>query len=65
MAAGLVDEWHLFCCPILVGGGKRGLPGDVRVGLELLSEHRFRSGVVRLHYGLARRSSRGPAPDSG
>lgn len=44
MAAGLVDEWHLFCCPILVGGGKRGLPGDVRVGLELLSEHRFRSG---------------------
>lgn len=50
MAAGLVDECHLFLNPIVVGGGKRALPEDVRVQLELLDEHRFRSGVVHLHY---------------
>ena len=27
--AGLVDECHLFLTPIVVGGGKRSLPGDV------------------------------------
>ena len=34
--AGLVDECHLFVAPILVGGGKRSLPSDVRLELELL-----------------------------
>jgi dihydrofolate reductase len=48
--AGLVDELHLFVTPIVVGGGKRALPGDVRLELELLDERRFRSGVVHLHY---------------
>jgi len=52
MAAGLVDECHLFLNPVVVGGGKRALPEDVRVQLELLDEHRFRSGVVHLHYRL-------------
>jgi dihydrofolate reductase len=52
MAAGLVDECHLFLGPVLVGGGKRALPDDVRVRLELLDEHRFASGVVHLHYGV-------------
>jgi dihydrofolate reductase len=55
IAAGLVDEYHLFLGPILVGGGKRALPDDVRVQLELLAEHRFRSGVVHLHYGMGGR----------
>lgn len=48
--AGLVDEIHLFLNPIVVGGGTRALPSDVRVRLELLEEHRFRNGVVHLHY---------------
>ena len=48
--AGLVDECHLFVSPIVVGGGKRSLPGDVRVDLELLNERRFGNGVVHLHY---------------
>lgn len=48
--AGLVDEWHLFIVPVVVGGGKRSLPDHVRVGLELLDERRFKSGVVHLHY---------------
>ncbi len=50
MAAGVVDEFHLFLCPVVVGGGKRALPDDVRAQLGLLDERRFRSGVVHLHY---------------
>ena len=48
--AGLVDECHLFVTPIVVGGGKRSLPRDVRLELELLDERRFGNGVVHLHY---------------
>ena len=48
--AGLVDEYHLFVHPIVVGGGKQSLPDGVRVNLELVDERRFDSGVVHLHY---------------
>ena len=48
--AQLVDECHLFVVPIVVGGGKRSLPDDVRVELELRDERRFEGGVVYLHY---------------
>jgi dihydrofolate reductase len=51
ISAGLVDEYHLFLAPVLVGGGKRALPDGVRVDLELLAERRFASGFVYLHYG--------------
>lgn len=52
IAAGLVDECHLFLGPVLVGGGKRALPAGVRTDLELLDERRFRSGFVYLRYRL-------------
>jgi dihydrofolate reductase len=48
--AGLVDEWHLFLTPIVVGSGNPSLPDDVRVNLELLDERRFAGGVVHLRY---------------
>lgn len=48
--AGLVDEFRMLVTPIIVGGGKPSLPSNVRVKLQLLAEHRFRSGVVHLHY---------------
>ena len=48
--AGLVDEYHLFVTPIVVGGGNQSLPDNVRVKLELLDERRFANGVVHLHY---------------
>jgi dihydrofolate reductase len=48
--AGLVDEYHLFLTPIVVGGGKQSLPDSVRLNLELLDERRFGNGVVHLHY---------------
>ena len=50
IGAGLVDECHLFLCPVVVGGGKRALPDNVRAQLELLDERRFGNGVVHLHY---------------
>jgi dihydrofolate reductase len=50
LAVGVVDEVQLFLTPILVGGGSRALPDGVRVGLELLDERRFGSGVVYLRY---------------
>jgi dihydrofolate reductase len=53
IAAGLVDDCHLFLNPILVGGGKRALPDDVRARLELIDERRFTSGVVHLHYRVS------------
>ncbi|MEV1146838.1 dihydrofolate reductase family protein [Micromonospora sp. NPDC049799] len=51
--AGLVDECQLFVLPILVGGGKPGLPTGIRAELELLDERRFRNGVVHLRYRLS------------
>jgi len=50
IAAGLVDECHLFLCPVIVGGGKRALPDGVRTRLDLVAERGFGSGVVHLHY---------------
>jgi dihydrofolate reductase len=55
--AGLVDEVHLFLTPIVVGGGKRCLPADVRQELELLDERRFGNGVVHLDYRTKTRES--------
>jgi dihydrofolate reductase len=50
LAAGLVDECHLFLTPVVVGGGQQALPDNVRLRLELLDERRFGNGVVHLHY---------------
>jgi dihydrofolate reductase len=54
LAAGLVDECHLFVSPVVVGGGTRWLPDGLRLRLELLDERRFGNGVVHLHYGTSR-----------
>jgi dihydrofolate reductase len=51
--AGLVDECHLLLAPIVVGGGKRALPEDVHIPLELVGERRFGNGTVHLHYRLS------------
>lgn len=48
--SGLIDECHLFLTPILVGGGKRALPDNVRLELGLLEERRFDNGMVFLRY---------------
>lgn len=50
MSAGLIDECHLLVNPIVLGGGKRALPDNLRMQLNLLGERRFENGVVHLHY---------------
>jgi len=50
LAAGLVDECHLFLSPVVVGGGTRALPAGLHLDLELLDERRFAGGVVYLRY---------------
>jgi dihydrofolate reductase len=50
LAAGLVDECHVFVAPVVVGGGKPSLPNNLRLNLELLDERRFAGGVVYLRY---------------
>ena len=48
--AGLVDEYHLFLTPTVVGAGNQALPDHVRLDLDLQDERRFTSGVVFLRY---------------
>ena len=52
LAAGLVDEVHLFLTPYVVGGGTRVFPDGVHAPLELLEERRFGNGVVYVRYRL-------------
>lgn len=52
LAAGLVDEMHLFLTPVVLGGGTRALPDEVRANLVLLRVDRFGSGVVHLQYRI-------------
>ncbi|MAS37243.1 MAG: deaminase [Anaerolineaceae bacterium] len=50
--AGLVDECHLLVAPVMLGGGKRVLPGNIVVELDLLAERRVGRGWVYLRYGM-------------
>lgn len=51
--AGLVDAYHLFITPVLVGGGKPFFPPDIHLNLKLVDECRFDNGMVHLHYKTA------------
>jgi dihydrofolate reductase len=53
LAAGLVEECHVYVTPIVVGGGKRFFPDGLRLELELVEEHRFAGGMVHLGYRVA------------
>ncbi len=50
--AGIVDELRLLMVPVVVGGGKRALPADIHLELELTDAERFAGGVVYLSYRL-------------
>ncbi|NYJ07831.1 dihydrofolate reductase family protein [Petropleomorpha daqingensis] len=50
IAAGLVDEYHLFVTTSVVGGGKRFFPDGVRLDLELVDQRAFDSGLIHAHY---------------
>lgn len=51
-ALGLVDECQLFLAPVIVGRGKRALPSETMVRLELLEQRRFAAGSVFLRYAV-------------
>ncbi len=51
MRAGLVDEYHLFVHPVILGAGTPFFPPlDDRIGLKLVETRTFGSGVVYLRY---------------
>jgi dihydrofolate reductase len=52
LRSGLVDECYFLVAPVIVGGGNRALPGNVRADLELVEERRFTGGVVYLRYAV-------------
>jgi riboflavin biosynthesis pyrimidine reductase len=51
--AGLVDEFQFFVIPMMVGGGLRALPDDVRLNLRLAEHRIFDDGTAHLHYRSA------------
>jgi dihydrofolate reductase len=53
LTAGLVDEYHLFVRPVLVGGGKQALAASTRTNLVLLEDRRFEDGVMYLRYRIS------------
>lgn len=48
--AGLVEEFHLFVAPTVLGGGLRALPADAQLDLQLVEHRIFDSGTVFLRY---------------
>lgn len=50
LAANLVDEIRLIVAPVLVGGGKPGLPAGIFLQLGLADMRRFSNGMVFLRY---------------
>jgi dihydrofolate reductase len=47
----LIDEWHLFAIPVLLGGGTPYFPRlEKGIDLELIETRTFGSRVVYLHY---------------
>lgn len=50
IAAGLVDEYHLFITMSVVGGGTRFSPDGVRLDLELVEERAFATGLLHARY---------------
>lgn len=48
--AGIVDEYHQFIVPVMIGSGNHWLPKDVRNKLKLVDVRKFENGFVHLQY---------------
>lgn len=53
ITAGLVDEYHLFVVPRLVGGGLRALPDGAQQAVHLREHRIFDDGTAMLRYTRA------------
>lgn len=49
----IIDEYHQFIAPIILGEGNFWLPGGNRNQLKLVDMHKFDTGTVHLHYRKA------------
>jgi dihydrofolate reductase len=48
--AGIVDEFHQYIVPKIIGGGNHWLPNNVEAELKLIEIRKFKNGTVHLHY---------------
>jgi dihydrofolate reductase len=48
--AGIVDEYHQFIAPVMIGSGNYWLPKDVKSRFELHDVRKFENGLVHLQY---------------
>jgi dihydrofolate reductase len=48
----LVDEYSLLVYPLVLGGGKRVFPPDVRVDMKLIESKPFPTGVMLMRYAV-------------
>ena len=48
--ANIIDEYHHFIVPIMIGSGNPWLPKDVKLELKLTEVRKFKNGFVHLQY---------------
>src|SRR6266487_384276 len=48
--AGIVDEYHQFIVPLIIGSGNYWLPKNVKSKLELVDLRKFDNGTVHIQY---------------
>lgn len=52
---GLIDEFLLTICPVILGGGKSVFDGSrEKINLKLLSSRTFKSGIIAARYELVK-----------
>jgi dihydrofolate reductase len=51
--AGIVDEYHQFIAPVIIGSGNYWLPKDVNSKLKLIDSRKFDNGFAYLRYSKA------------
>ena len=48
--ADLIDEYHLYVHPVLLGDGKPLFASSARQNLDLIAHKRYANGVLGTHY---------------